>query len=211
MNGLIAILLAVPYTLLVTIGAFIIGFVIAIPLVLMRRSRIAPVRWVSQAVIDLVRGIPPIVWLFFIFFGLPLLEIRLDPVPAAILGLGIFSGGFLAEIFRGGLLAVHRGQFEASQALGLHSATAFVLVIAPQAFRAMLPGLATYFIGLIKDSSIASVIGVTEMVFAAQVYARQSPEGIYTFFVAALVYIGLSVPFALLSRGMETKLQAGAK
>ena len=211
MNGLIAILLAVPYTLLVTIGAFIVGFVIAIPLVLMRRSRIAPVRWVSQAVIDLVRGIPPIVWLFFIFFGLPLLEIRLDPVPAAILGLGIFSGGFLAEIFRGGLLAVHRGQFEASQALGLHSATAFVLVIAPQSFRAMLPGLATYFIGLIKDSSIASVIGVTEMVFAAQVYARQSPEGIYTFFVAALVYIGLSVPFALLSRGMETKLQAGAK
>lgn len=211
MDGLVAILLAVPYTLWVTIGAFTVGFILAIPLVLMRRSRVAPVRWLSQAIIDLVRGIPPIVWLFFIFFGLPLLQIRLEPIPAAILGLGIFSGGFLAEIFRGGLLAVHRGQFEASQALGLRGSTAFVLVIAPQAFRAMLPSLATYFIGLIKDSSIASAIGVTEMVFAAQAHARQSPEGIYTFFLAALVYIGLSVPFALMARGMENKLQAGER
>lgn len=209
MDGLISILLAIPYTLIVTIGAFIVGFVLAIPLMFMRRSQFVALRWLAQMITDLVRGIPPIVWLFFIFFGLPVIQIRLDPIPAAILGLGVFSAGFLAEIFRGGLLAVHRGQFEASQALGLGSATAFILVIAPQAFRAMLPGLATYFIGLIKDSSIASVIGVTEMVYAAQVHARQSPEGIYTFFIAALVYIGLSVPFALMARGMETRLQAG--
>jgi polar amino acid transport system permease protein len=210
MQGLWAILLAVPYTLLVTAGAFIVGFLLAIPLVFGRRSKMPPVRVLAGFVIDLARGIPPIVWLLFIFFGLPVLKIRMNPLEAGILGLGVVSAGYLAEIFRGGLLAVHRGQFEASHALGLSGWTSFTQVIAPQALRAMLPGLATYFIGLIKDSSIASVIGVTEMVFTATAYARTTPDGIYTFFVAALVYIALSVPFGLMARGLETRLAAGA-
>jgi polar amino acid transport system permease protein len=209
MQGFLAILLAVPYTLLVTVGAFFVGFVFAIPLMFARRSKMVLVRALSGFVIDLARGIPPIVWLLFIFFGLPLLKVRLNPLEAGILGLGVVSAGYLAEIFRGGLLAVARGQFEASQALGLSAWTTFTQVIGPQALRAMLPGLATYFIGLIKDSSIASVIGVTEMVFTATSYARTSPDGIYTFFVAALLYIALSVPFGLMARGMETRLQAG--
>jgi polar amino acid transport system permease protein len=209
MQGFLAILLAVPYTLLVTAGAFFVGFVFAIPLMFARRSKMVLVRALSGFVIDLARGIPPIVWLLFIFFGLPLLKVRLNPLEAGILGLGVVSAGYLAEIFRGGLLAVARGQFEASQALGLSAWTTFTQVIGPQALRAMLPGLATYFIGLIKDSSIASVIGVTEMVFTATSYARTSPDGIYTFFVAALLYIALSVPFGLMARGMETRLQAG--
>lgn len=209
MQGFFAILLAVPYTLLVTAGAFFVGFVFAIPLMFARRSKMVLVQALSGFVIDLARGIPPIVWLLFIFFGLPLLKVRLNPLEAGILGLGVVSAGYLAEIFRGGLLAVARGQFEASQALGLSAWTTFTQVIGPQALRAMLPGLATYFIGLIKDSSIASVIGVTEMVFTATSYARTSPDGIYTFFVAALLYIALSVPFGLLARGMETRLQAG--
>lgn len=209
MQGFWAILLAVPWTLLVTAGAFVVGFIFAIPLVFARRSKLGLVRGLAGFVIDLSRGVPPIVWLLFIFFGLPFLKIRLDPLEAGILGLGVVSAGYLAEIFRGGLLAVARGQFEASKALGLGGWTSFTQVIAPQALRAMLPGLATYFIGLIKDSSIASVIGVTEMVFTATAYARTSPEGIYTFFVAALVYIALSVPFGLMARGMETRLQAG--
>jgi polar amino acid transport system permease protein len=209
MQGFLAILMAIPYTLLVTAGAFLVGFILAVPLVFARRSKLAVSRVVAGFIIDLARGVPPIVWLLFIFFGLPLLKIRLNPLEAGILGLGVVSAGYLAEIFRGGLLAVARGQFEACEALGLSGWSGFTQVIAPQAFRAMLPGLATYFIGLIKDSSIASVIGVSEMVFTATAYARTSPEGIYTFFVAALVYIGLSVPFGLMARGLETRMQAG--
>ncbi|MEE9965026.1 MAG: amino acid ABC transporter permease [Propionicimonas sp.] len=210
MDAFLAILMAIPYTLVISIGAFLVGFVLAIPLTFLRRSRMAPIRAAAGFLIDFARGIPPIVWLLFIYFGLPMLQIRFNPITAGIVGLGIFSAGFLAEIFRGGLLAVPRGQFEASEALGLGGWTRFSVVIVPQAFRAMLPGLATYFIGLIKDSSIASVIGVTEMAYTAAAYARMSPEGIYTFFVAAAVYIGLSVPFGLLSRNLETRLQAGA-
>lgn len=211
MEGLWAIILAIPYTLLVTAGAFMVGFLLAIPLALARRSRVAPLRAIAGLVIDLARGIPPIVWLLFIFFGLPLLKIKMNALEAGILGLGVVSAGYLAEIFRGGLLAVPRGQFEACQALGLGGWTSFVEVISPQALRAMLPGLATYFIGLIKDSSIASAIGVTEMVYTATTYARNSADGIYTFFAAAGVYIVLSVPFGLIARGMEARMQVSSR
>ncbi len=208
MDGLWAIVMAIPYTLLVTVGAFLLGFVVAIPLLFMRRSRLAPVKAAAQLIIDLARGIPPLVWLLFMFLGLPSVGILLTPIQAAILGLGIVSAAYLAEIFRGGVLAVAKGQFEASQALGLSGWTTFTVVIAPQAFRAMLPGLATYFIGLVKDSSLASVIGVTEMVFEATTYARMSPDGITLFFVAALVYIAISAPMGLVARSMENRLHA---
>ncbi len=212
MQGLLAIVEAIPYTLVVTAGAFLIGFFAAIPLVFLRRSKFPPLRFLSQGFVDLARGIPPIVWLLFIFFGLPNLKILLNPIQAAIIGLGIVSSAYLAEIFRGGLLAIHKGQFEASKALGLSGWTTFSRIIAPQAFRAMLPGLATYFIGLLKDSSIASIIGVTEMVYTATEFARQSPQGITLFFIAALVYIALSLPMGLVSRGMETRLaKVGAR
>lgn len=210
MQGLNAILLAIPYTFLVTAGAFTLGFILAIPLVFARRTRITPIRVTAQFVIDLARGIPPIVWLLFIFFGLPAMHVLLDPLTAAIIGLGIVSSAYLAEIFRGGLLAVHRGQFEASAALGLGGWTTFTRIISPQALQSMLPGLTTYFIGLLKDSSIASVIGVTEMVYAATSYARISPDGIYMFFVAAAVYIAISVPLGLAARGMENRMNRAA-
>ena len=211
-GGFAPIILAIPYTLMVTVGAFLIGFVIAIPLMFMRGSKFVPFRLVAQGFIDIARGIPPIVWLFFIYFGLPGIGVLLDPLEAAIIGLGIISAGYLAEIFRGGLVAAHKGQFEASHALGLGGWTMFTKVIAPQALRAMLPGLATYFIGLVKDSSIASVIGVTEMVFAASTYARRSPEGILLFFIAAIVYMALSIPMGLAARGMEARMRkAGAR
>jgi len=207
MKGLVAVIAAIPMTLLVTVGAFLVGLLLALVLVLMKRSRFRLLQLLAQAFIELSRGIPPLVWLFFLYFGLGMGIIKLNPLQAGILGLGIVSAGYLAEIFRGGLMAVHRGQYEASQALGFTVWTQYAKIIAPQAFRAMLPALATYFIGLVKDSSIASTIGVKEMVFTSEQYARQSTEGIYTFFLAALVYIVVSIPFAALSRRMESKLQ----
>ncbi|MDR1791205.1 MAG: amino acid ABC transporter permease [Propionibacteriaceae bacterium] len=213
MSGFLAVLAAIPITLLVTVGAFIVGFILALGLVLMRRSKHRWLSFPARAFIDLARGIPPIVWLFFLFFGLSMGAIKLDALQAGILGLGVVSSGYLAEIFRGGLLAVHRGQYEAGEALGLSAWTRYSKIIAPQAFKAMLPAMATYFIGLVKDSSIASVIGVKEMVFTANQYARQDAEtGIYTFFLAAVIYIAVSIPFAVVARRMESKLQeSGAR
>ncbi|MCT2975413.1 amino acid ABC transporter permease [Propionibacterium freudenreichii] len=212
MEGFTAIIAAVPYTALVTLGAFGLGFVLAIPLMFARRARLMVVRGISGFIVDLARGIPPIVWLLMIYFGLPNLGITLDPIPAAIIGLGIITAGYLAEIFRGGMLAVRKGQFEAANALGLGGWTSFTRVVAPQAMRAMQPGLTTYSIGLIKDSSIASVIGVTEMVYTANSYAKISKEGVLLFFEAALIYLVISVPLGLLARRIEAhKQEASAR
>ena len=212
MEGFTAIIAAVPYTALVTLGAFGLGFVLAIPLMFARRARLMVVRGISGFIVDLARGIPPIVWLLMIYFGLPNLGIMLDPIPAAIIGLGIITAGYLAEIFRGGMLAVRKGQFEAANALGLGGWTSFTQVVAPQAMRAMQPGLTTYSIGLIKDSSIASVIGVTEMVYTANSYAKISKEGVLLFFEAALIYLVISVPLGLLARRIEAhKQEASAR
>lgn len=212
MEGFTAIIAAVPYTALVTLGAFGLGFVLAIPLMFARRARLMVVRGISGFIADLARGIPPIVWLLMIYFGLPNLGIMLDPIPAAIIGLGIITAGYLAEIFRGGMLAVRKGQFEAANALGLGGWTSFTRVVAPQAMRAMQPGLTTYSIGLIKDSSIASVIGVTEMVYTANSYAKISKEGVLLFFEAALIYLVISVPLGLLARRIEAhKQEASAR
>ncbi|MCT3011915.1 amino acid ABC transporter permease [Propionibacterium freudenreichii] len=212
MEGFTAIIAAVPYTALVTLGAFGLGFVLAIPLMFARRTRLMVVRGISGFIVDLARGIPPIVWLLMIYFGLPNLGITLDPIPAAIIGLGIITAGYLAEIFRGGMLAVRKGQFEAANALGLGGWTSFTRVVAPQAMRAMQPGLTTYSIGLIKDSSIASVIGVTEMVYTANSYAKISKEGVLLFFEAALIYLVISVPLGLLARRIEAhKQEASAR
>ncbi|MFC2688682.1 MAG: amino acid ABC transporter permease [Propionibacterium freudenreichii] len=212
MEGFTAIIAAVPYTALVTLGAFGLGFVLAIPLMFARRARLMVVRGISGFIVDLARGIPPIVWLLMIYFGLPNLGIMLDPIPAAIIGLGIITAGYLAEIFRGGMLAVRKGQFEAANALGLGGWTSFTRVVAPQAMRAMQPGLTTYSIGLIKDSSIASVVGVTEMVYTANSYAKISKEGVLLFFEAALIYLVISVPLGLLARRIEAhKQEASAR
>ncbi|MGO1315551.1 MAG: amino acid ABC transporter permease [Cellulomonadaceae bacterium] len=212
MVEIIAVLTGLPMTILITAGAFAIGLVLALPVAFMRSSRHAILRIPGRGLIDLFRGIPPIVWLLMLYFGISLGAVRLTAVQAGVLGLGLVSAGYLAEIFRGGVLSIPRGQFEAAQALGLSGSTRFRRVVAPQALRSMLPATATYLIGLIKDSSIASTIGVAEMVFAANSVARQESSGITAFVVAAVFYILLSIPLAVLARRLETRLEkAGAR
>lgn len=208
MSHLHAVLLGVPSTLAVMLAALAIGAVLAVPLAAARRSRVAPLRWAARLAIDVLRGIPPIVWLFIIFFGLGDKVLRLGPFQAAVLGLGLISAGYLAEIYRGGLTAVHKGQWEAASALGMGRADAMTRVIGPQAFRVALPGATTYAIGLLKDSSVVSTIGVTDIMARASQDARSTSSGLTPFLLAALVYIVLSGPLAWLSRTMDAKLRA---
>lgn len=207
MEFLDVVLLGVPMTLLITALAFSIGAVLGIPLALARRASVAPVRWISRFLIDVLRGIPPIVWLFLIFFGIGTDFVRLSSFEAAVLGLGLIAAGYMAEIYRGGLLAVHAGQFESAAALGMSRRTSMVRIIAPQAFRVTLPSATTYAIGLLKDSSIAATIGATEIVFRATAASRASGEGLEPFLVAAAVYIVLGTPLAWLSRVADARMR----
>lgn len=211
MDLFLAILSAVPTTLLVTLVSFALGAVIALPLAAGRRTRFVVVRLLSKAVIDVLRGVPPVVFVFILFFGVGSDLVRWDPLPAAIVGLGLISAGHLAEIYRGGLLAVHAGQFEASAALGLTRTATFSRVIGPQAFRTAIPGMVTWLISLLKDSSIVSTIGVVEIMFVTNQGARSSGEGLLPFIIAGAVYIALGTPLAAFSRWLEKKLSFGRR
>jgi polar amino acid transport system permease protein len=195
--------------LLVTALAFAIGLVLGLPIMLGLRSPLLPLRLITRLIVDLIRGVPTIVWLFLLYFGVSIGSLRLDSITAAVVGLGIISGAYLAEIYRGAFQTLPRGQSEAAHALGLARSTTFVRVLAPQALRTALPSLTSYLLALVKDSSIASIIGVTELVFAATTFARQNPEtaGLAPFFLAAAVYLAVSIPLAVMARRLDTRLR----
>ena len=212
MNAFTAVLLGLPMTLLVTAAAFAIGIICGIPLMLGLRARWKPVRLALRLVVDVIRGVPTIVWLFLLYFGVSIGGLRLDSLTAAIVGLGIISSAYLAEIYRGAFATLPRGQFEASRALGLGQRTSFISILAPQAVRTALPSITTFLLALLKDSSIASTIGVVDMVFAANTYVRQNPmtAGLTPFFIAAGVYIVISIPLAVVARRLDTRLRKSA-
>lgn len=201
-----AVVAGIPLTLAVTCVALVIGTAVSMPLLAGSLSKYLIVRLVARGFIDLLRGVPIVVWLFIFYYGVTIGPAKLSPFGAAVLGLGLVSGAYLAEIFRGAVSSVAAGQYEAGKALGFTNADLWRAVVAPQAWRVAIPGYTTYGIGLLKDSSIASTIGVAEMVFSAGNYARTSGEGITVFMVAAAVYILVSVPVGVLSRMADERL-----
>ncbi|WP_349828744.1 amino acid ABC transporter permease [Brevibacterium litoralis] len=205
---LLAVITGVPLTLAVTVVAMALGTVLALPLLGLSLSPFAPLRGLSRAIIDLIRGVPIVVWLFILYFGLDFGDFKLSSFGAAVLGLGIISAAYLSEVFRGAVGSVNVGQFEASRALGMTDFDTWKSIVAPQAWRVAIPGYTTYGIGLLKDSSIASTIGVAEIVFLSNNYARSGGDGLTVFALAGLVYVLISIPVGLLSRVADEKLSA---
>lgn len=201
------LLKGVPVTLGLTFSAFAVGTVLGIPLVLMRRSRNRLLRWPARVYIDVVRGIPPVVWLFIIFFGLGSSLVKLTSFQAATLGLGLVCAAYLAEIFRGGFLALSSGQGETALALGMTQADIVRFILAPQVFRVSIPPMATLLVSLLKDSTVASTIGVRDIMMFGSQSAQASGGGFAPFIFAAVLYILLSIPVAFFSRLMDEKLR----
>lgn len=202
-----AILRGVPMTLLLTGGGLAIGSVGGIPLMIARVSRFWVLRVLARAFIEFFRGIPPIVWMFFIAFGVGGSLFPIDSLAAAIVALGVISSAYMAEIYRGGLLAVHAGQFEASHALGMGRVDTMVRVVGPQVVRVSVPAAATYGIGLLKDSSVAYTIGVSEMTYFASQETRLSGDVFGPFLTVAAVYILLSLIAAWAARHLDFTLR----
>ncbi|MFV0434911.1 MAG: amino acid ABC transporter permease [Leucobacter sp.] len=194
-------------TLYVTFASLVIGGVIGLVLVAAARSRFVVIRGAATLYINIVRVIPPITWLFLIYFGLPQYALRLTTLQAAIIGFSLIASAFMAEIYRSGLLSIPAGQREAAYALGMSSGTTAFHVISPQAFRVALPAIATYAIGLLKDSALASTIGVQEITFFSQQTAKQFHHGLLSFTIAGLLYIIISLIIAVVSRRVDLTLR----
>ena len=205
------ILAAAPVTLGVTAAIFVVGALLGVVLVTGRRSGNRVIRSTARTAIDVLRGLPPIVFLFIVFFGIGSGAIRLSPIEAAVIGLGLITAAHLAEIYRGSLLAVGAGQFEASQALGLSRTTTYLRVIGPQAIRVAVPSMITWAISLLKDSALVSTIGVAEIMSVTNQDARSSGSSLTPFVIAAIVYIALGTPLAFLSRFLERRLSLSVR
>ena len=160
--------------------------------VALRGSHIAPVRWTVIVFLELIRNTPFLVQIYFVFFALPLVGIRLDPTPTAIIALGVNGGAYAIEILRGGVQAIDKGQIEAGHALGLSKLQVFRLIVFKPALRAVFPSLASQFILLTLTTSIASAISAYELTSVAQRIESDSFRSFEVYGTVTFLYLAMS-------------------
>jgi polar amino acid transport system permease protein len=192
-------------TVWVTAGALALSTVLGLIWGLMRVSQVPLVARAGKAVVDVIRGIPIIVQLFYIYFVLPEFGIQLSAFQAGVIGLGIAYSAYQAEIFRAGIQAVDPGQIEAAQSLGMQRRLVMRRVVLPQAIRMMLPPYGNTMIMMLKDSSQASAITVAELALQGRLIASATFKSTTVFTLVALLYLSLSVPLILLTSYLERR------
>nr|WP_255633251.1 amino acid ABC transporter permease [Demequina sp. TTPB684] len=179
---------AIRGTIPLALASFAVGMVIAVGVALMRLYGNRPARAAARLYVSVVRGTPLLVQLFVVFYGLPSLGLTIDPWPSAIIAFSLNVGGYAAEVVRAAILSVPKGQWEASYMIGMSRRTSLRRVILPQASRVAVPPLSNTFISLVKDTSLASLILVTELFREAQQIAAFSQEFMVLYVEAAIVY-----------------------
>ncbi len=179
---------AVLGTIPLALASFVLGLAIALLVALMRLSNTRLVSGLGRAYVSVVRGTPLLVQLFIVFYGLGSVGLRIDPWPSAILAFSLNVGGYAAEIIRAAILSVPKGQWEAAHMIGMPYPLALRRIILPQAARVSVPPLSNTFISLVKDTSLASAILVTELFRRAQEIAAFSSEFMLVYTEAAAVY-----------------------
>lgn len=179
---------AVRGTIPLTIISFAAGLVIALLVALARLSRVPVLSWLARAYISVIRGTPLLVQLFLIFYALPSLGVVIDPFPSAVIAFSLNVGGYAAETIRAAILSVPRGQWEAASTIGLGPTMTLRRVVLPQALRVSVPPLSNTFISLVKDTSLASTIMVTELLRKAQEIAAPTYEFMTLYSLAAVIY-----------------------
>ena len=191
-DGMPALLMGCLGTFLLANSGMALAIVIGIGGVILRDSKVAPVRWLVKAFVEVIRNTPFLVQIFFIYFALPLAGLRLDPTPTAIIALGINGGAYAIEIIRGGVQSIGKGQIEAGLALGLHKAQVFRLIVLKPALRAIFPSLTSQFVLLTLTTSIASAISAYELTSVAQRIESDSFRSFEVYGTITLFYLVIS-------------------
>lgn len=192
-------------TIGLTVAALILSTLLGLVLAIMRYSGITPLIWISKTFVNVIRGIPILVQLFYMYFVLPQFGIDMTAFQAGALGLGVAYSCYMAENFRAGLEAIDPGQVEAAQTLAMPWGLMMRRVILPQAIRTVLPPYGNTMIMLLKDTSQASVITVAEIAFQGKLIATSTFENTTVYTLVALLYLCLSVPLIVLAGFMERR------
>ena len=192
-------------TIVVTVGSLLLSTVLGLLWALMRVSGLRALSGLSASLINVIRGIPIIVLLFYLYFVMPDFGITLTALQAAILGLGIAYSAYQAENFRAGIEAIDKGQIEAAQTIGMGWWLTMRRVVLPQAIKIVLPPYGNIMIMLLKDSSQASTITVAELALQGKLIASSTFKNTSVFTLVALMYLTMSIPLILLVRHFENK------
>jgi len=192
-------------TVMITVGALIISTPLGFVWAMLKRSQYRPVSLVASSVINVVRGLPMIVLLFYIYFVFPDVGIRLTSLQASIIGLGFGYSTYVAEVFRSGIEAVDPGQMEAAQSIGMGRIKALIRVVLPQAFRVALPPYSSTLVMMLKDSAIASTIAVAEMTRQGQLIAASTFQNTTVYTMVAVFYLAMSLPMMRITKILERR------
>ena len=194
-------------TILISVISVVLSFIFGSVLGIVRYSKVPYLSKIIGFIIDVIRNLPLLLIIFFVYFGLPAFGFKPDTIPAAILAMTVFESMMIAEIIRSGIMAVNIGQMEASRAMGMTFTQAMWHVVLPQAYKKMIPALVSQFISLIKDTSLATIIVVPELMQHGQVVYGQDPNYIIPVFVSlALMYFVVCYALSLLSKYIDHKM-----
>ncbi len=192
-------------TVQITVGSLAVAIVFGLVMAVIKTSRLRVARFLVNVYIEIFRGIPALTLLFILYFGLAYMGFKIEPVPAAIIGLGAIGGAILTEVFRSGFEALHHGQREAALSVGMTPAMAMRYIIFPQAIRIVLPPVGNYAIGLLKDTAIVSAIAAPEIMFWARNLVTSTFETTLVYVLAAMLYFCMSFPLAQVVNKLEEK------
>ncbi len=201
---LMFLLPAVPATVKITLLSFALAIVLGTVGASGRISRLKYVNIPAKIYINVVRGIPLLVQIFFIYFGLGKL-LNLDRLLAGVLAIGICYGAYISEIVRAGIQAIPKGQTEAALSLGMSRLQSWRYILLPQAFRLIIPPLANEFIACLKDSSLVSIIGLRELTRAGTEYYSQHFIDFHTWFLVGLIYLSITLSLTKAASVLENK------
>lgn len=197
---------AVVVTIGLGTGSFVLGSALGMLIALARISDVRPLRWLAFAYVSVFRGTPLLIQILLIYFGLPNYGITIDPIPAALLALTLFSAAYLSENFRSGINAVDRGQWEAAWAMGMGYWKTLLRVILPQGLRIAIPPVGSRLIALMKDTSLASTVTVVELTRVADQLGATTFRYMDMFIIVGTIYWIINQLLTLLQTWLEEKL-----
>lgn len=193
--------------LLITVCTIVLSWVFGLLAVLARRSDFLPLRAIGSFYVWFIRGTPALIQVFIIYFGLPQIGLNPSPFMAGVIALGLNSGAYVAEIIRSGLLAIPKGQFESSQALGMSHPETMGRIVLPQVFRIILPPLTNEAIAALKNTSLLSTITVVDLTLYAQTIISATFRPFQFFIATAVIYLVLTTVLTQLASWMERRQQ----
>lgn len=202
------LLLAARWTLLLSVIAFVGGGLGATLLLLLRYGAPKAGRIATSLYIQLFQGTPLLLQLFLVFFGLPMVGIDVSPLMAAGVALTLYASAFLAEIWRGCVDSIPRGQWDAGDSLGMNFLIQMRLVILPQAFRIAIPPTVGFLVQLLKSTALASIVGFNELTRSGQIVANATFEPFIIYGLVALIYFAMCYPLTVGSRVLERRMRS---